>query len=493
MNRQRDRIPTRELLTYCAPAGGIGFMAMLVSIYFLKFSTDVLLIAPATMGLLFGLSRFWDAVSDPLLGFLTDRTRSRWGRRRPWMFAGIVPMGAAFVMMWSPPPALEGGALTVWMLAAIVGFFTGLTMIDVPHAALGAEITDDYHERTRLFGTRRIVFGVGSLLAVAAITAFEALPDARLVGRIIGPIAAALGVVLTLYSVRHVRERPEFQGRGARRPIQAFRDVWHNRNARILILVFTSQQLGIVSLTVSIPFFAEYVLGTPEYTSLYIGAMLGSSILGVPLWIRFAPLREKRTSLLLAMVIAGLAIACLTIAPTGNVALVVAIASLGGLAAAGCDVLFPSLQADVIDWDELQSGERKEGAYFATWSFAAKTSGALASTLVGVTLGAMGFVPNTVQHPDVLLGMRVLAGLVPAGLWALGIVIFLRFDLGAAEHARILTELGRGSAAQAGEGTSSREPAVQPAPDVAEASVSDASETSIGTRVPSASKRASSV
>ena len=488
MTRPDERIPTRELLTYCAPAGGIGFMAMLVSIYFLKFSTDVLLIAPATMGLLFGLSRFWDAVSDPLLGFLTDRTRSRFGRRRPWMLAGAIPMGAAFVMMWSPPEALVGSALTLWMGTAIVAFFTGLTMIDVPHAALGAEITDHYHERTRLFGTRRIVFGVGSLLAVAAITAFETLPDPRLAGRIVAPIAAALGIVLTAYAVWNVRERAEFQGRGARHPFHAFRDVWRNRNARILILVFTSQQLGIVSLTVSIPFFAEYVLGTPEYTSLYIGAMLGASVLGVPLWVRFAPRWEKRTGLLFAMVAAGLAIACLTVAPAGNVALVVAVASLGGLAAAGCDVLFPSLQADVIDSDELHSGERKEGAYFATWSFAAKTSGALASTLVGVTLGAMGFAPNAPQQPNVLLGMRALAGLVPAGLWALGIVIFLRFDLDRAEHARILTALGRRAAGHASTGARRDAAGAQPEP-----SVSAASDTRIGTRVPRASKRASSV
>jgi GPH family glycoside/pentoside/hexuronide:cation symporter len=408
------------------------------------------------------------------------------------MLAGTFPMGAAFIMMWSPPSGLVGNSLTFWMGAGIVIFFTGLTMIDVPHSALGAEITDDYHDRTRLFGTRRIVFGLGSLLAVAAITAFETLPDARLAGRIVAPLAAALGIGLTLYTVRNVRERPEFQGRGPRHPVRAFRDVWRNHNARILILVFAIQQLGVVSLTVCIPFFAEYVLGTPEYTSLYIGAMLGSTILGVPVWIRLAPRWEKRTSMILAMVLAGLTIACLTIAPAGNVGLVVAIASLGGLAAAGCDVLFPSLQADVIDWDELQSGERKEGAYFATWSFAAKTSGALASTLVGVTLGAIGFVPNVPQEPGVLLGMRLLAGLVPAAFWAAGIVIFLRFDLTKAEHARILAELGRRRSAAA-QNAAPGGASPQPLPETPDVSVSEANETSIGTRVPSASKRASRV
>jgi GPH family glycoside/pentoside/hexuronide:cation symporter len=466
------------MVTYSLPSLPIGFMAFLVSIYLLKFSTDVLLLAPATMGILFGLSRFWDAVSDPLCGYWTDRTRTRFGRRRPWIALGTLPVVGAFMMLWGPP-SLEAPALTFWMAAAILLFYTGLTMVDVPHSALGAELTDDYHARTRLFGVRRIVWGLGSLFAVAGIAAFDRLPDPRVTGGSVGIVAAALALPLVFWMVARTRERPDFQGRGARNPFHAFRDVWRNRHARTLLLVFLIQQLGVTTLTVCMPFYSTYVLKTPDQTFAYIGAMLLSSVLGVPLWMRFGSRFEKKQALMWAMALIALVMASLLVTGEGDFWLVVGIASLAGLAVSGTDVLFPSLQADAIDWDELQTGERKEGAYFAAWAFAAKTAGALGATLVGLVLGAMDFVPNAEQAPEVVLGLRLMAGLGPGVLYAVGIVLFARFALDRAEHARILEALGRRPAGALGE--------AQPS------STLEASVTSSGTRAPSASKRASEV
>lgn len=473
MSRADSRLSTGTLVTYSLPSAAMGFMGLLVAIYLLKFATDVLLIPPATMGLLFGLSRLWDAVSDPICGYASDRTTSRHGRRRPWILAGVLPMAGAFVMLWSPPPACQGTALALWMGAAILLFYTGLTMVDVPHSALGAELTDDYHGRTRIFAVRRIVFGLGTLLAVAAIGAFDRLPDARATGALAGTAAALFALPVTAWMVVHTRERAEFRHRGARHPWQAFRDVWTNPHARRLLLVFTIQQLGIVSLTVVMPFYSEYVLGTPGSTFVYLGTMFLSSVLGIPLWIRLAPRVEKKRLLLLTMAVIFVAMTFLAFARAGDFWLVVLIAFAAGVAAGGADVVFPSLQADVIDWDELHTGQRKEGAYFAAWSFAAKSAGALSSTVVGFALGAIGFVPNAEQGPDVVLGLRVVAGAVPAVLYALGALLFFRFDLGRAEHAAILAALAERRQAPS--------------------STPEASFTSVGTRSPNASNRASEV
>jgi GPH family glycoside/pentoside/hexuronide:cation symporter len=229
--------------------------------------------------------------------------------------------------------------------------------------------------------------------------------------------------------------------------LRAFADVWRNPHARVLLVVFLIQQLGVTSLTTIMPFLSEYVLGTPSWTFAYILVLFAASIVSVPVWIRITPRVSKKGALIAAMAVIGAAISSLWFARAGDVWLVLVVSSLGGFAAAGTDVLFPSIQADAIDWDELQTGERKEGAYFAAWAFASKGAGALASTLVGFALGAVGFVPNAVQTPEAQEGLRLLAALGPAVLYAIGIAIFLRFRLGEREHAEIQRVLARRRAA----------------------------------------------
>jgi Na+/melibiose symporter-like transporter len=439
--RSAPPLSTRAIVDYSLPSFGSGFLFILVNIYLLKYATDVLLIAPATMGLLFGLSRLWDAVADPAVGYLTDRTRSRLGRRRPWILASALPLGITFAMLFAPPAALAGRALLVWMAGSLFVFYTAVAMLETAHVALGAELTDAYHERTRVFGVRRIVFGLGSLLAVAAIGAFDRAEDPRRTAILVGLAGGAIASASALWMVAHVRERAEFVGRGAKNPFAAFSDVWRNPHARLLLLVFLIQQLGVVALTTIMPFVSEYVLETPEWTSVYIGALFLSAVLGVPVWVRFRPRGGKKGGLIGAMAVIGLAIGSLWFAHAGDVALTIAICLLGGFASAGTDVLFPSIQADVIDWDELQTGERKEGAYFAAWAFASKGAGALASTLVGFALTGIGFVPNEPQAADVRGDLLRLAALGPALLYAIGILLFLRFGLGEAEHAAIQEKL----------------------------------------------------
>ena len=435
------RLSTGAILTYSAPELGMGFMFILVNIYLIKFATDVLLIPPATMGLLFGLSRLWDAGSDPVVGFLTDRTRSRFGRRRPWILASALPLSATFLMLWAPPASLAGRSLVLWTGGALFVFYTAIAMLETAHAALGAELTDDYHDRTRVFGLRRAVFGFGTLAAVGALWAFGALPDPRRTGLVAGIAGSVVVGASILWMVTRTRERTEFRDRGAENPVHAFRDVWRNPHARILLLVFLIQQLGVTALMTIVPFLSEYVLLTPEWTSYFILALFLSALAGVPMWIRLAPRRGKKTGMMWAMGVVGCTIAMLWFVREGAVWLLLSVAAIGGLASAGADVLIPSIQADVIDWDELRTGERKEGAYFAAWAFAAKGAGAFSSMLVGFALAAIGFVPNAVQTPQVKEGLRLLAALGPAICYAIGIALFLRFSLGEREHADIQAAL----------------------------------------------------
>jgi len=163
-----DRLKWSVITAYGAPGVGAGYMYLLLGLYIMKFSTDVLLIAPAVMGTIFGISRVWDAVSDPLVGYLSDRTRMGLGRRRSWLLISIIPLAGTFIWVFSPPDSLSGNYLIAWMAFGVIGFYSAATIFIVPHMSLGAELTPNYHERSRLYGLRHAAFTMGSILALAS-------------------------------------------------------------------------------------------------------------------------------------------------------------------------------------------------------------------------------------------------------------------------------------------------------------------------------------
>ena len=212
-------LPLTTIVDYNLPTIGTGFMFFMVSLYLMKFSTDVLLIAPAAMGFIFGASRIWDAVTDPLAGYLSDRTNSRAGRRRPWLLASIPFIALSFYMMWNPADELSDTGVIIWMSVAVIGFYTSMTAFNVPHASLGAELSTNYHERTRIFGVRHMISNAGALLALVAMHQLIVRDNPREIAWLVSVLAIVAMAGLIVWMFSRVRERPEFQGRGETNPL----------------------------------------------------------------------------------------------------------------------------------------------------------------------------------------------------------------------------------------------------------------------------------
>ncbi len=435
------RLPLAAIALYAAPTAGLGFMDVFASLYLMKFSTDVLAIAPATMGVIFLVSRVVGAASDPIAGFLSDRTRSRLGRRRPWLLGVAIPLVVVFACLWSPPARLAPVELALWTGVCVVLFQATVNFWQMPHDALGAELSDDYHDRNRVFGTKRVVFGTGALMVFAAVAWLTSASNPRAVARSIAIAASAVTLALMLYMVLRVRERADFQGRGGTRPLDALADVWRNPHARLLLFVFFAQQLGIGTIMVAAAYHTDYVLGSAGALSLVLGSFFVVSIACVPLWIALGRRFEKKTLLVASMAVVCLAFGGMFFVGRGDVALLVSLAALAGAAGSAGDVVFPSLGADVIDWDELRTGERKEGIYFASWNFVQKTAQGVAGVATGFLLAASGFVPNQPQTETATLAIRALMSAYPLLCYALGTLAFLRFGLDRAAHAAIRAEL----------------------------------------------------
>jgi GPH family glycoside/pentoside/hexuronide:cation symporter len=418
----------RAITTYSLPAVGVNFMDSLVTFYLLKFATDVLLVAPGLMGLFFGVGRVWGAISDPVVGYWSDRTRTRLGRRRPWLLASALPLAGTFLALWCPP-GLPPAALAAWMGVGILLFFTAQTTFEIPHVSLGAELGSGPHDRTRVFAGRLVLSLVGIFAGAGALGLLERAQDPRQQAIPIALLGAVATAGLVLFATGRLHERPEYQGRGATSSLSAFGDVLRNGHARILVAVLFLESLGFAAMTASMPFANQYVYDLSGMTSVFLASSLVVMVATVPLWPPLSRRYGKKQLWLFSLVARALAFGGLLFVGPGQwppmIACVVVIGSMFGCGG----VLAPSVQADVIDGDEVATGQRKEGTYFASWNIATKGAAGAAVLLSGLSLQLVGFEPNAEQDAAALLGIRALFAGLPCLFYALAAALLARLAL----------------------------------------------------------------
>ena len=446
------KVPLGTTIAYGMPGLGAGYMYLLMSLYVMKFSTDVLLIAPAVMGVIFSISRIWDAVSDPIAGYLSDRTTFKFGRRRTWMLISFIPISFGFLAVFSPPESMQGQSLDLWMMMAILSFYSAITLLNVPHMALGAELSEDYHERTRLFGVRHIGFTLGSILALVSMSLLiseENNPDGD-VRQLAGSLAFyAIGAMslMIFFAVSKLKENPEFQNRVNKNPFKAFRDVWINPHAKILIIVLFIENLGGAVIGVLTLYVTQYIVEAPAWAPLIIFAYMLPSALSVPLWIPLSRRFGKIRLWVFSLAFTGISFGGIFIIPfldsvTDRLIVMFIGAALGGMAAGCGGAIGPSVKGDVIDYDEYLTGERKEGSYFAALNFVFKSATGIMLLVTGFVLQFSGFIPNQPQTMEVKIALISLYGLVPLVFYSLGAyLLYKKFKFGEKEHTAIKQQI----------------------------------------------------
>ena len=430
------------LWAYCLPLLGMNGMGILFSVYLMMYSTDVLLIAPAAMGVIFGIGRVWDAISDPLAGYMSDRSTAVRGRRRSWLYASALPIGAAMVMLWSPPGLLTGATLVVWVGFAYILYETASTAFWVPHGALGMELTPDYHERTRLFAYRHVVSSLGLGLGLGAVWLVRTAEQPREMALFVSLVGGALVAGMILFAAVRVPEREEFQGRGAVNIGRAFGDVFRNPHGRLLVFVYAIETFGTASLGMLAPYVMKYVVNAPELTEVFIMMYVIPTLAFVPVWIWASKRVGKKRLWVFAMVATMLGYVTMFFVAEASYVAVFAVVSLLGIGSGCGAVVAPSVQADIVDYDEYMTGDRKEGAYVAVWNFLRKAAGGVTAMATGFVLQAVGYDGEAEQQSATTqTAIMALIGLLPAACYAIAIVMFSRFSLDEPEHRRIVTAL----------------------------------------------------
>lgn len=439
-----ERVPFSVVFGFSVPVAAMSMVFTPFGLYWMKYGTDVLLVAPGALGVIRFLASLWDAVSDPLIGNLTDRTKTRWGRRRPWIVIGAVPLALTYVLVWSPPASLEGFGLVLWIGVAYLLYETASTAVFVPYQALGFEISEGHHDRTRVFAWQKLIGAAGSAGGLLVLYLLLNASDKRAMAFDLAVVAGICIAAAMVYAARTVPERESYQERGSASITRAFSDVFHNPHARIFLAASTIEAFGIAIVPGLVMYVLDDVLGDESsiYTilAIYMGLQFGL----IPLWVRLSHVVGKKTLWLSGMGVSTLGFAITTMIEPGAYGAMYASIICLAVGLGISTVIAPSVTADIVDADELRTGQRKEGSYAGVMNFIRKLGLSLAAVVAGFGLELSGYDPQAeVQSQSVQTAIVWMAGGIPFFCYTIGAILFARFGLTTQEHARIRRELAK--------------------------------------------------
>jgi GPH family glycoside/pentoside/hexuronide:cation symporter len=445
------RLPVSTKIAYALGDHTVNLVLSSASLLYLAFLTEIAGLRPALAGLVILIARWVDAITDPLMGRLSDLTRWRLGRRRGYFLIGAAPFGLSFALMWASPPLETEAARFAYYALVYVFVSCAMTTLSVPYLALLPEMATDYDERTSLNTYRSMAAVLGTLVAAG----MKALTDGLGGGAAAWQQAALIFAVwislpwLVVFAVSF--ERPSFT-----RPIQAgffegARHLIRHRTYRSLVGFFLLARIAVDMIAAMFLLYFRHWIGREQDFTTTLFLFLIVVVLSQPLWLHIARRTDKRTAFLAGTLWwIAFEVVIFLAQPDWPRASLYAITALAAIGYAVADLMPWSMLGEVIDEDELASGERREGLYVGFFTFLRKLGGSLAVALVALILDLCGFlggVPREQQAPAALSAIRILTSLVPA-VFLLGAVWIARgYPLDRAAHTRILDAIEQRTAA----------------------------------------------
>jgi GPH family glycoside/pentoside/hexuronide:cation symporter len=427
---------------------GFALITSAMQFFLLFYYTDVAGINPALAGAALMVGKLtWDALNDPLFGYWSDRTRSRFGRRRIYMLIGAVPLGIAAWVMFSLPKGLSGAPAFFAVLLSFWLIDTFHTMTTTPYYALTPELTRDYNERASLTSIRMVFSVFGYILGAALTTILAGIfqgagLDLQQAWSATGAVFGAVALTTTLITTFSVKENPELAGEPSKLPpIKAVFTSFKNKPFIILMIAFILSSFSFTILTALVPYFIQYQLDMGDQVSFVLLVML------VMIGIFLIPAKivsdkiNKGPSYALGLFIASVAVITSFFFPRGPTPLIYVVAAVAGLGFSAQWVFPWSMLPDVIEYDEKMTGERREGIYYGLWAFLTKFTSALGIAVSGWALGLFGYVPNVEQTTQALFGIRLFFSVVPSLVILVSLPFLIWYPITRKSHSELLREL----------------------------------------------------
>ena len=435
-------------------AFGIGDLgpALVASIqgFFLNaFLLDIAGIRPAAAGIIFLIVKIWDSVNDPLIGRLTDRTNTRWGRRRPWLLFGAIPFGLAWFLQWLVPDLSPTGLFWYYLIVALL-LDTGFTAVNVPYTALTPELTQDYDERTSLNSFRFSFSILGGLAALVIhsvlIEAFPSVTQGYAISAAVmgGIIVLSNFITFAFTEESHFKEAAEEDDPGF---IEGVKIALRNRPFLYVVAIYLMSWLCIQFVQANMLLYVRYWVGGEDRFIQLAFALQVSAFVFLLMWSKLSQKWGKQKVYYVGMSFwIAVEIAIFFVQP-GQFNLVLGLAVLAGVGVSVGYLIPWSMLPDVVELDELETGQRREGIYYGFFVFLQKLGISLGLALSNFALEAAGYInaedlTNLPQQPTaVLTALRIFVSFVPAVILLLSFPIVRRYPITREKHAEILAAI----------------------------------------------------
>ncbi|MEW6494251.1 MAG: MFS transporter [Cyanobacteriota bacterium] len=458
-----EKLSFTTKLAYGAGDLGPAITANIGVFFALFFFTNVAGLSAGLAGSILMIGKIWDAINDPMVGVLSDRTKSRWGRRLPWMLYGAIPFGIFFFLQWIVPQFSEDRSANQWGLFwyyVIISILFNIfyTVVNLPYTALTPELTQDYNERTRL-NSFRFTFSIGgsilSLILAQVIFANLKIPATQQY-LVLAGICTVLSVLPLFWCVFGVRDRVlayEAQHtdteQSERIPIpEQLKIAFSNRPFLFVVGIYLFSWLAVQVTASIIPYFVVNWMGLPEADFPKVAiAVQGTALIMLFVWSAVSARLGKKAVYFMGMILWIIAQAGLFFLQPGQVGLMYLLAIFAGVGVSTAYLVPWSMMPDVIELDELTTGQRREGIFYGFMVLLQKFGLALGLFLVGNALELAGFIetlpgqPTPTQPASALLAIRIAIGPLPTVALIAGLILAYFYPITREVHAEILLKL----------------------------------------------------
>jgi GPH family glycoside/pentoside/hexuronide:cation symporter len=441
-----EKIPLWRKLLYGAGDLGFSMNNSIIAAFFSVFMVTVVGMPPGLVAIIFIVGRSWDFINDPIIGHLSDRTRTRWGRRRPFLLFGAIPFGLSFVLLWLGPDLNQTGLIIYYSLAYIIYEFMATTVY-MPYFALTPELTDDYDERTKLTSFRMMFNIIGSLTAyiLPLLIIGGDWTVATKQGVLTMAFVAAAIAAIPLFGVFFgTKERKEFQREALPKFLPSLKAAFKNRPFVFGAMMYLFTWMTIVVVESNLQFFIINILERQSQSMIIMVSIFVTAIFALPIWNWVSKHWNKRYAYISGVAFwAVVMMVLIFMTPETPFWLILILCIMAGIGVSAAQVLPWAIIPDAIEWEEWQTGERNEGMFYSLITLLGKVGMAIAQPLSLLILQVFRFQEGqgVIQTASAKLGLRLVMGPLPALLLFSGIMMAIFYPLTRTQHHQIVEEL----------------------------------------------------